>query len=102
MKTKARKNSLRPDLIAIIREEFEDPSAPDLFRSFLHARDFDPGLVDSLVDAASGRAGRPSWPLRRAATLLLETLLLASDDPDRSATILRTIAGASQGRLTDP
>jgi hypothetical protein len=104
MKTKALNRNLRRELLAILREEFEDTFAIDLFRRFLTADHREFGLVESLVEVASGRAGRPSWPLRRAATLMLESLLLAApeDDPEPAERILRALAGARPGGLTYP
>ena len=60
---------------AIVRAEFPDePLAIDLCTSLVNSREFDRALARRFADVA--RSSSHSWPLRRAAVLMLEHLVL--------------------------
>ena len=96
---------LDPHLSRLIAEEFGDEApAGELFQEFLSAGGSDRTFAARLVGMASGRDGRPSWPLRRAATLMLEAHLhfAPADDPGAFEHVLREIAQDPASGLTFP
>jgi hypothetical protein len=64
-------------LLSLVDREFEgEPLAREVFARFLGGPRCDRDFVELLVGVAAGCRESPSWALRRAATLILETLLI--------------------------
>jgi len=98
-------HSLAPSLSRVLAEEFGDEAlAADLVEEFLGRTEFAPAFALRLVHVAGARGGCPSWPLRRAAVLMLEGQLLTapSDDQGALAHVLCAIAADPSSGLTYP
>jgi hypothetical protein len=97
--------ALRPALVGVLREEFgDDPLALALFHEFLAPGGLDPARAGRLAAVARARGVRASWELRRAAALMLETVLFALPDDDAAGheAVLRAVCVGSPGGRTFP
>lgn len=96
---------LDPTLATIVAEEFGDEAlALDLFAEFLGRRRYQKAFAARLAMIAAARTERPSWPLRRAAVLMLETSLCSTRGGDLRAfeQILSLISEGSRGEPIYP
>ena len=96
---------LDPALVTIVAEEFRDDTlALELFAEFLGRRRDQEAFAGRLVTIAAARAEQPSWSLRRAAVLMLETLLCSTSEGDFGAFehILSAISGGARGEPIFP
>jgi hypothetical protein len=103
MKTSARRK--KPKWPGMILGEFEgDRLADDLFGEFLRRVGYDRGFALRLLEIAGGRDEPASWPLRRAATLMLESqwLALPAAELDELGEVLRAIAADPESGLMFP
>jgi hypothetical protein len=79
----------------LIAEEFgSERLAAELVGEFLDRGSYDRGFAVRLVEVAGARGCAPSWPLRRATVLMLESQLFAlpAEENDELGEVLRAIA----------
>jgi hypothetical protein len=100
-------HKLAPDFAGVVAAEFgEESLARDIFEEFLGRQSYERAFATRLVKVAAARVdgSPPSWPLRCAAVLMLETQLCAEPvrDDGELDFILRCIADTVPGGLTYP
>jgi hypothetical protein len=91
-------------LLVIDDELRDDRLAAELLGEFLGRVGYDRGLALRLVEVAGARGCSASWPLRRVATLMLESQLLSlpEGDLDELGAIVRAIAAEPDCGLRFP
>ena len=103
MKTSVR--CKKPKWPGVVDEEFGgDRVAAELFGEFLRRVGYDRGFALRLVEIAGGRGDSASWPVRCAATLMLESQVLALPvtELDELGEVLRAVAADPESGLTFP
>ena len=95
--------------LKVVDREFKnDPLAHRIFAGFLGGPHCDRDFVELVIGVASGKRENAFWPLRRAATLILETLLIreqsdkAHEQKDRIAVLDELSSAGTDGHPADP